>query len=164
MSLDITLYAKKEIVPRSPNIIIEENGEKRRLTIDELRNHYPTAYLYDYELIEVFDANITHNLTEMADKAGIYEACWRPYQLHPEYVELNDNDLEYEFEQNHVMHAKDIIPILEKGYKDMLKRPEYYEKFDSPNGWGLYVNFLPWVKRYLDACKEYPEAEINTSR
>lgn len=26
----------------------------------------------------VFETNITHNLNTMADKAGIYYACWRP--------------------------------------------------------------------------------------
>lgn len=29
----------------------------------------------------VFSANITHNLGEMADKAGIYKALWRPEDL-----------------------------------------------------------------------------------
>ena len=29
----------------------------------------------------VFDANITHNLTTMADKAGIYGPVWRPEEV-----------------------------------------------------------------------------------
>ncbi len=94
---------------------------------------------------EVFDANITHNLGKMADEAGIYEACWRPEEIG-------------------AMKAKDILPLLEKGYADLKARPSYFKQFDSPNGWGLYVHFLPWIENYLEACKEYPEATIWVSR
>ena len=31
--------------------------------------------------LELFDANITHNLGEMADKAGIYDVLWYPEEL-----------------------------------------------------------------------------------
>lgn len=93
----------------------------------------------------VFSSNITHNLNTMADKAGIYEACWRPEEIGCKL-------------------AKDIIPILEKGVKELKERPEFYKKFDSPNGWGLYIHFLPWVEEYLEACKTYPDAEISVSR
>ena len=94
---------------------------------------------------EVFEANITHNLSEMADKAGIYEACWVPEKIG-------------------ATKAKDILPILEKGYADMKARPNYFKQFNSPNGWGLYKHFLPWVREYLEACKEYPECEIRVDR
>ena len=43
----------------------------------------------------VFDANITHNLTETADKIGIYEYVWRP-------------------EEHNMIHAKELIkPLVE---------------------------------------------------
>jgi len=32
----------------------------------------------------LFDTNITHNLTTMADKAGIYYALWRPEEIQKE--------------------------------------------------------------------------------
>ena len=94
---------------------------------------------------EVFEANITHNLGEMADKAGIYYACWRPEEIGAKF-------------------AGDIIQLLEMGLADMRARPEYFKQFNSPNGWGLYENFVPWVERYLEACKENPDAEISVSR
>ena len=126
---------------------------------------YDKGLTYEEKNDELFWANITHNLGEMADKAGIYEALWRPYFLHPDCPkEFSSHDEEYAFETSHPMMAKDIIPIVEKGYEDMKSRPEYFKQFDSENGWGLYVNFLPWVEKYLEACKEYPDAEINISR
>lgn len=115
---------------------------------------YDNGITYEEKNDELFWANITHNLGEMADKAGIYEALWRPYFLHPDCPkEFNNDEEEYTFEAAHIMLAKDIIPIIEKGYKDMKARPDYYKKFDSPNGWGLYINFLPWIENILKRAK-----------
>jgi hypothetical protein len=60
--------------------------------------------------------------------------------------------------------AKDIIELLEKGLYDLKSRPEYFEQFNSPNGWGMYEHFVPFVEKYLEACKEYPETDIYVSR
>jgi len=102
----------------------------------------PTA---TYETEHLYWANITHNLTTMADKAGIYEALWRPEEIGGKY-------------------AKDIIELVEKGLTDLKSRPEYFKKFNSPNGWGMYKHFVPFVSKYLEALKEYPDAKISVSR
>ena len=93
----------------------------------------------------LYETNITHNLGGMADEAGIYYALWRPEEIGAEY-------------------AKDIIDIVEKGLVDLKARPKYFEQFNSPNGWGMYEHFVPFVERYLEALKEYPESEIHVSR
>lgn len=113
---------------------------------------------------EVYDANITHNLGKMAGEAGIYEAIWRPYRLKPNYIENKDYSEEMKFEKNNSSYAFEIIEILEKGLEDLKSRPEYFEQFNSPNGWGMYEHFVPFVEKYLEACKEFPEATINVSR
>lgn len=95
--------------------------------------------------VTVYGCNITHNLSEMADKAGIYYHLWRADELN-------------------ITQAKELIEPLEKGLQDMKNRQEYYEQFNSPNGWGVYENFVPWVEKYLEACKEYPNAKIVVSR
>ena len=102
----------------------------------------PTAK-YETELL--YWTNITHNLGEMADKAGIYKALWRPEEIGAKY-------------------AKDIIEIVEKGLSDLKSRPEYFKQFNSSNGWGMYEHFVPFVAKYLDALKEYPKAKISISR
>jgi hypothetical protein len=94
---------------------------------------------------EVFDANITHNLTTMAEKAGIYNHIWRPEEIG-------------------ISKAGELIEPIKKGLADMKERPEYYRQFDSPNGWGLYIHFVPWIEKYLEACKKWPEADIGISR
>lgn len=93
----------------------------------------------------VYDANITHNLGKMASACGVYYACWRPEEIN-------------------CKKAKHILPMLEAGVKLLQDYPDFYRTFDSPNGWGTYVNFLPWLERYRDACREYPEAKIEVSR
>lgn len=120
MSLDVTLYRKYHVS--------YDNGK----TLEEKEEI-------------VYDANITHNLGEMADKAGIYYALWRPEEIGKTL-------------------ANEIIEILEKGLSDLKSRPEYFEQFNSPNGWGMYDHFVPFVENYLKACKEYPNAVIEVSR
>ena len=97
------------------------------------------------EEIELFSANITHNLNEMAEEAGIYNACWRPEEIG-------------------VKLAGDIAGLLEVGLTYLKARPEHFKKFDSPNGWGKYEHFVPWVEKYLEACKRFPKATIVVSR
>ena len=102
-------------------------------------------YKKDNQDIQVFDINITHNLTEMAEKAGIYYALWRPEEINCKY-------------------AKDIVAILEKGLEKLINKPNYYKKFDAKNGWGTYKHFVPFIEQCLEACKKYPNTKINVSR
>lgn len=114
---------------------------------------------------ELYSANITHNLNKMADEAGLYEALWRPYKLKPGYdIPEDDHKAEREYEEANPVRAHEIIEIIEKGLADMKARPKHYEKFNSPNGWGLYKDFVPWIERYLEALKEFPEAQVVCDR
>jgi len=88
------------------------------------------------------DMNITHNLTPMWKKAGIYDALY--------------NSAEFE--------AQEILPILIDGLADMVMNKEEYEKLNSPNGWGLYENAVPWLIELIQKCKDYPDSVIEISR
>ena len=112
----------------------------------------------------LYSANITHNLGEMAEKANIYSALWRPYRILPDFKSFDNYDDEYSFESSKTIYAKQIIELLEKGLKDLKKRPKYFEKFNAENGWGMYEHFVPFVEKYLDACKQYPDSVVNVSR
>jgi hypothetical protein len=126
---------------------------------------YDNGKTHTEENETVYDANITHNLGKMADKAGIYEALWRPHRLKPDYnIPEDDHKAEWAFEDSVETQAKEIIEILEKGLTDLKARPDYFSQFNSPNGWGMYEHFVPFVENYLNACKEFPEAFIAVSR
>ena len=111
---------------------------KKWVSYDECKTHTE-------ENEQVYWANITHNLWKMAGEAGIYEALWRPEEIGK-------------------TKASEIVELLEKGLADLKARPEHFEKFNSPNGWGMYKYFVPFVEEYLEACKEYPDAIIEVSR
>lgn len=93
----------------------------------------------------VFEANITHNLADMAIKAGLYKALWRP-------------------DENNFVLAEDIIHILEKGLAKLKAKPAYYKKFNPKNGWGDYDNLVSFVEKYMNACEENPKLLIQISR
>jgi hypothetical protein len=94
---------------------------------------------------EVFSRNITHNLTKMAAKAGIYEVLWRPY------------------ENLGITKAVECVPFLSIGLLELVCHRREYEALNSPNGWGMYEHFLPFVLDVLTACCDYPQATVKVS-
>ena len=152
MSLDVYLYADSP--PTSPKggcgIYIRRNGEIVEISREEWERHFP-----DQEPVVltaeyggdtcVYDANITHNLGQMADEAGIYRYLWRP-------------------EEVNAKRAKDLIPRLTNGLELLRSDPDRFKKFNPENGWGSYDGLVSFVEQYLEACKEYPEAAIRVSR
>lgn len=93
----------------------------------------------------VFTSNITHNLGKMAEAAGIYKHLWCPEEIG-------------------ITKAKQLIQPLKKGLKKLKANPAKFKRYDSPNGWGLYEHFVPFVEEYLRACEEFPDGEITVSR
>ena len=93
---------------------------------------------------ELYWANITHNLNKMASQANIYKPLWRPNEVG-------------------VKTASELIEPLTIGLADLKNRPEHYKQFNSPNGWGMYEHFVPFVEKYLNACIDNPEAIVYAS-
>jgi hypothetical protein len=98
--------------------------------------------LSEKRVVNVFEYNITHNLTAMAAAAGIYDCIW-----HPEYVD-----------------ADSLIEPLTNGLELLRSDPERFRKYDAENGWGTYEQFVEFVEAYLNACKESPDATIGVCR
>ena len=87
MSLDVYLIGPQTKVPCTCPDCGDKHETKRRETF--------------------FHANITHNLGQMASKAGIYKCLWRPEEIK-------------------VTKAKQLIPLLEKGIALMRSDPERF--------------------------------------
>lgn len=94
---------------------------------------------------EVYWANITHNLNSMAEEAGIYKHLWLPDKIG-------------------IIKAFQLIEPLSNGIKLMESDPARFKRFNASNGWGTYDGFVPWLKQYLAACIEFPDADVKVSR
>lgn len=103
------------------------------------------VHLEEVHPIDVYWSNITHNLGKMAREAGIYEALWRPDEIG-------------------ITTASQLIGPLEAGLALLNADPARFEKFNAPNGWGMYEHFVPFVEKYLNACREHPDATVRVSR
>lgn len=93
---------------------------------------------------EVYGANITHNLVPMAKVLGIYACLWKA-------------------EESGIKTAGQLITPLGIAIGDMTANPPAFKAYDSPNGWGTYDNFLPWLQQLLKACEDNPQARVRVS-
>lgn len=42
--------------------------------------------------------------------------------------------------------------------------PERFKRFNPDNRWGTYEELVNFVQEYLNACRQWPEAEVRVSR
>lgn len=97
--------------------------------------------LIETKPVEVYTANITHNLTKMAEVAGLYNCIW-----HPEKVAIR--------------YAAELIVPLHEGLTFLKSDPDTFRKYNPENGWGSYEFLVGFVERYLAACIANPLAEV----
>lgn len=96
-------------------------------------------------IVRVYDANITHNLVDMAKAANLYEVLWRP-------------------EEVGITHANQLIGPLEAGLTRLRSDPDKYRKLNPSNGWGSYEGLVKFVENYLEACQENPDCTVRSCR
>lgn len=82
--------------------------------------------------------NITHNVSPMWRKAGVYECLYKW----------------------HERKASEFIEPLSKGLADMLTNPDEYRKLNPSNGWGHYEGAKNFLKGVLDCCAEHTKCNI----
>ena len=103
------------------------------------------VYLSEVRETVIYDRNITHNLNKMADEAGIYKHLWRPEEIG-------------------ITKAGELIEPLREGLALLLSDEERFRKFDPENKWGDYDSLVDFVREYLSACEENPNASVRVSR
>ena len=104
---------------------------------------------------ECWNDNITHNLGSMASnipinfngaRSTLYMACWRPEEIG-------------------VKTVGDLLPLLLQGLHFMLDHRRELREYDSPNGWGVYNDFMKFLLNYKQACEDNdPDCTIETDR
>jgi hypothetical protein len=103
------------------------------------------VYLTELRPVEVYEDNITHNLTGMARHADLYHFLWCP-------------------EEMGIKTASELIGPLREGLERLKADPDRFKAFNPPNGWGHYDNLVAFVDRYLKACEAAPLATVRVSR
>jgi hypothetical protein len=182
MSLDVYLRLEGQpcVATESTRIFIREDGATVEISREEWNRRFPDrepfSVIQDVSTDEVYSHNITHNLTRMADAAGVYTALWRPAEmLDPEKAARIREQEEagnyheaggaYEIERSlPVVHARDLIRPLTDGLAKLRGNPETFKTLNPENGWGNYEGLVNFVADYLNACKEYPDAIVEVSR
>ncbi len=149
MSLDVYLELEDETVNKEGSgIFVREDGQTKEISRKEWDEKFPgrepIVASFD-ETDEVYSRNITHNLTQMANVAGLYYPLWRPEEIG-------------------ITKAEQLIGPLLEGLGQLRRSPEHFKQFNPSNGWGSYEGLVEFVEEYLKACKEYPEANVRVSR
>ena len=88
--------------------------------------------------VTLYEANYTHNVRPMWEKAGVYDALY-----------LSNGQT-----------ALHILPALEAGLLAMEADPPTYEALNPLNGWGNYIGALDFLRDFTDACQKHPKAVI----
>ena len=149
MSLDVYLIKEDVKKKEGSGIFIRENGSTREISKTEWDNKFPgtepVVLVDDGDDTRVYWDNITHNLGEMASAAGIYKHLWRPEEIG-------------------ITKAGQLIEPLSGGLDRLRKDQEKFIRFNPTNGWGSYSGLVSFVEDYLEACSEYPDADVEVSR
>jgi len=154
MSLDVSLYLVESIeltteTEDAPKIFVRVNGQTKEVTQQEWDQMFPGCEAVTVQMKSepscVFDWNITHNLNKMAGEAGIYGHLWRPDEIE-------------------VTKAHQLIEPLQNGLLLLKSDPARFKAFNPSNGWGDYDGLVNFVEKYLQACEQYPDADISISR
>ena len=148
MSLDVYLTIEgATVVKKTQQIFIREAGATVAITREEWDKRFPDRepVTCTTEGNEVYKANITHNLSPMADMAAIYDYLWNPDEVR-------------------VSRARQLIEPLTRGLAALVNDPEKFKALNPKNGWGDYDGLVKFVADYLEACKKYPDARVTVSR
>jgi hypothetical protein len=149
MSLDVYLSTSGPSGKKSEaRIFMREDGQTTELSREEWNARFPGQEPVTVDLgetNELFWRNITHNLSPMAQAAGIRDSLWCPDEIG-------------------ITHAGQLIEPLTEGLARLKADPEKFKAHNPPNGWGDYAGLVAFVEAYLGACKEHPYADVRASR
>ena len=149
MSLDVYLHTKETHIHNGSGIFVRLDGQTKEISREEWDKlspgKEPLSVPQPLESNEVFSRNITHNLGLMAKRADLYLPLWCPEEMGIEV-------------------AWQLIELLRDGLRSLMADPAYYRELNPSNGWGSYELLVDFVRCYLQACRQYPDAEVFVSR
>lgn len=194
MSLDLYIKSRRPVRHRGTGVFVRDNGQTRELkTLAEVREHFPDAdltdvHVTDYEDDELFHANLTHNLTEMASHIPIagtdgavtlprdferdkpdfepkpltaYNLLWHPETnplLKNETLHRKDDDGEEWDVEVTRIDAELVRQVMAVQHYTANHREEL-ERYNPDNGWGTYDQLLRAEQNLLIALLDIPVSD-----
>lgn len=67
-------------------------------------------------------------------------------------------DVMFEPKNLNIIVAKDAIPYLKKGLKELLTKEKYYKSFNNLKNKGKYEDIVDFIINLMEECKSFPEA------
>lgn len=154
MSLDVYLESDTPFKKaRGSGIFVRESGDAPCVEISEeewfqrFPDREPARVRRDdnEETSTLYSRNITHNLTDMAEAAGLYKHLWRPEEIG-------------------ITKARELILPLVDGLERLRADADKFKKFNPENGWGTYEGLVKFVSDYVKACCDHPAAKVRVCR
>lgn len=128
-------------------MFVRRSGATVELSLDECRVMYPDQNfeLKQFETTRVYTDNITHNVNQMAEKAGIYKELWEPEEIG-------------------ITTANMLVLPLFAGLLKLTSNAKEFKKLAPENGWGTHEQLIEFVKNYIVACVKWPQAKVEVCR
>ncbi len=156
--MSLNVYLKMPGAKRRPGsgIFIREGGQTREISREDWDKRFPgrepvivgnnaAVDLASSEEGIIYTANITHNLVPMANAAGVFLQLWRPETIG-------------------IKEARQLIWPLRDAIARLQTNPEHFWQFNPANGWGSYNVLVTFIRDYLQACEQFPDATVSVSR
>jgi len=61
------------------------------------------------------------------------------------------------------MTCKQALPILYFCWRNLRRNPSHFRRFEAPNGWGTYEQFMPYMTRFYVMARLHPKGIIRVS-
>lgn len=136
MSLTVSLVAEKPVKVGGSDGLPEGS----RMAHPAIRFH-----VNEVETNQVWCGVISHQLGRMAEAIGVYTPIWRP-------------------ENTCIEKALHMVVPLACAYRDAVEREAELRALEPANRLGTYEAFLNFIKNYLNACIQHPDAVIRVTR
>src|SRR5262245_48563987 len=138
--------------PEDGHIFVRDQGQTRTMTVEEWQQKYPgrtpMRLLATREADPLWHGTLSHTLAPMAQAANLYEALWCPQTVGRST-------------------ADQMVTVLRQGLAWLESAPDYFVNFELHiyrAHCGTYLDFVTFVRTYLEACRCYPDAHIQVVR
>ena len=101
---------------------------------------------------------------KVADTDNIYAVIDEPSLSSPTYnlKEMFQKCTGWNYRQGEWYRVCDVLPLIKRGIQELSLRPEQYEKYNAPNGWGTVESALHALQSMEECIRDNAEGASKT--